>query len=115
MRLEAHHLFWTRAEWNERPISKQVRKLACYIIDIPTINHRLLHATLTPPEVPDIQTLRDLREIAPMGLEIAQNEIKHPIIEHIGRQLLIATLDQDLAQDLLDTGEYHNFFENYEY
>lgn len=97
--------------WNERPITKQVRNLSCYRIDVPQINHRLIHATLRPPEIPDIETLRDLREYAPMGLEKAIERINHPIVEHIGRQLVLATLRESVAMDLIDSGEYRYFFE----
>lgn len=109
MRNEKHHMFWTRAEWNQRPLSKQVRTMATYIIDIPYANHRLLHASLAPPPVPDMDTLRKLREYAPEGLETAIAKIDHPIARHIGRQLLIATLDVEVAEELLDTGDFSRY------
>lgn len=109
MRHERHHMFWTKAEWNSRPISKQVRGMATYIIDVAYINHRLIHASLSPPPVPDIEILRQLRDNAINGLEYSVANIDHPIARHIGRQLLIASLDEDTAYEMLDTGDFSQF------
>lgn len=105
-KLESHHLFWTRSEWSERPISKQVRKMATYIISISRTHHSLLHATMSPPEVPDIETLRTLRENAYLSLDDAISSIDHPIALHVERQLEIISMDIQQARDFLDSGNY---------
>lgn len=105
-RYEKHHMLWTRKDWLEIPISKQVRQMGAFMIDLAHPVHRLLHASLRPPEVPDHETLLEMRSLATSGLIVVINRLQHPIAEHLDQQLTIATIDPEVAQDKLDRGEY---------
>lgn len=105
-RFEKHHMGWTRKDWLETPISKQVRQMPTFMIDLAHPVHRLLHASMVPPEVPDHETLLEMRSLAVQGLTVVINRLQHPIAEHLDQQLTIATIDPEVAQDKLDRGEY---------
>jgi hypothetical protein len=76
------------------------------MIDLAHPVHRLLHASLVPPEVPDYETLKEMRSLAVSGLTVVINRLHHPIAEHLDQQLTLATIDPEVAQDRLDRGEY---------
>ena len=80
--------------------------MGAFLIDIHHENHRLLHAVLKPPHVPEHQILVDMRNLAVKGLESVLEGLNHPIVEHIDRQLTIVRLDPEEAQFKLDTGDY---------
>lgn len=109
MRYEKHHLLWTRAEWSSNALTKRVRQMSAYIIDVSYTNHRLIHAMMAPPAVPERFTLLEMEELAPQGLPEVQKRIRGPIITHIGRQLLIASLDENIAHRLLDEYSYERY------
>lgn len=106
-RYERHHTLWARRDWIETPISKQVRQMSAFIIDLHHPVHRLLHASMRPPEVPDHETLVEMRGLATGGLSVVINRLHHPIAEHLDQQLTIATTDPYVAQDKIDRGDYH--------
>lgn len=105
-RLERHHILWERRNWSQRPIAKQVRLMGAFLLDLTVINHRLLHASMTSPEVPDHDTLCRMRELAISGLNEVINKLNHPISEHIDTQLYIANLSHLEALERIDGGEY---------
>lgn len=105
-RLEKHHTLWTRHDWLQTPISKQVRQMGAFMLDIPHPVHRLLHASMRPPEVPDHETLLQMRSLAVRGLAVVVNKLQHPIAEHLDNQLTIITIDPEVAYDRLDRGDY---------
>lgn len=109
MRYEKHHLLWTRAEWASTPLSKRVRAMSAYIIDVSYINHRLIHAMMQPPDVPSRKVLLEMEELAVSGISEVQRRIEHPITRHIGRQLIIAALDENVAHRLLDEASYNRY------
>lgn len=109
MRYEKHHLLWTRAEWSRNALPKRVRQMSAFIIDVSYINHRLIHAMMMPPEVPRRPVLQDMERLALSGLPEVQKQIDEPITRHIGRQLLIASLDENIAYRLLDDYSYERY------
>lgn len=80
--------------------------MGAFILDAPHFNHRLLHASMKPPEKPEADTLRRMRELAPRGLLIVLNNIEHPIVEHIERQLEIINTDPIEAMQRIEEGDY---------
>lgn len=105
-RPEKHHALWTRREWTEQPLARRVRQMGAFLIDAAHPNHRLLHASLRPPEVPDIDTLREMQTLAMGGLTNVLDNLNHPIVEHLENQLCIITIDPDTAMNRIDKGEY---------
>lgn len=106
--VERHHTLWTRREFCAvSPLSKQVRQLSAFILDAYQPNHRLLHARIKPPEVPDHAILLEMRGLSVGGLSNVINKLEHPIVEHIEQQLQIITLDPEVAWRMIDLG-LHN-------
>jgi hypothetical protein len=105
-RNEKHHSLWTRREWSESPLPRRVRQMGAFLLDAPYPNHRLLHASLRPPEVPDRDTLLHMQELAVRGLHTVIENVNHPITEHLHRQLAIIAIDPDEAMYRIDTGNY---------
>lgn len=103
---QVHHMLWTRNEWCQAPLARQVRRMGAYLIDLENPVHRLLHASTVPPEVPDHETLQRMRSLATKGIRVVINGIDHPIAEHLDSQLIIATIDPAVAQSRLDRGDY---------
>jgi hypothetical protein len=108
-RYEKHHLLWTRADWSEHALPKRVRQMSAFIIDVAYTNHRLIHAMMQPPAVPERPVLLEMESLAVQGLIEVRNKIKHPITKHIGHQLLIASLDEDVAHKLLEDYDYKRY------
>jgi hypothetical protein len=105
-KLEIHHVLWTRADWSKKPIAKQVRQMGAFLVDVSHTNHRLLHASLRPPNVPEHDVLHQMRELALGGLVRVLEELNHPIVDHIEKQLIIINMDIEEAAYKLDTGDY---------
>lgn len=103
---ERHHMLWTRLDWQENPLAKRVRSMSTFILDAHHPNHRLLHASTSPPKVPDRETLQHMQELAPYGLGTVLARLEHPIVNHIERQLGILALPPAIALDKLETGLY---------
>lgn len=80
--------------------------MGAFLIDVHHENHRLLHASLEPPELPDHDTLYLMRDLALGGLTNVIKKLRHPIVEHIDDQLKIIELDKDEAEYILDNGLY---------
>lgn len=80
--------------------------MGAFLIDVSHINHRLLHASLRPPKVPEHNVLYEMRELALGGLYRVIEELNHPIVDHIQKQLLIVSIDPEKAQYQIDTGDY---------
>jgi hypothetical protein len=99
-------MLWERVKWQETPLSKRVRQMTTFMLDLYHPNHRLLHASTNPPELPDHETLLEMQELATNGLITVINRLEHPIAHHLDRQLSFATIDPAVAQDKLDRGEY---------
>lgn len=106
-RVERHHACWEKRAWVETPLQKQVRQLGAFILDVHQPNHRLLHARMRPPNIPDHGTLLEMRGLAVGGLELVMQKLDHPIVEHFEEQLRIITLDSDVAWRMIDSGTYH--------
>lgn len=107
-RVERHHALWTRKEfYTVSPLSKQVRQLSAFIIDVYQPNHRLLHARIKPPEVPDHETLLEMRRLSVGGIKNVIDTLEHPIVEHLEEQLRVITLNPEVALRMVDTGMYH--------
>lgn len=101
-----HHMLWERNQWNAEKLSKSVRNTAEFQIHLNQTVHRLLHAVIRPPRIPDTETLEQMRYYAPLGLTVVMNTIEHPIIEHFDRQLTVASVSPEVAQELLVTGRF---------
>lgn len=80
--------------------------MAAFIIDAPYPNHRLLHASLRPPEKPKHDELIEFEHLAVQGLEVVLNRIESPTTKHLQSQLEILTIDPDEAMERVDTGEF---------
>jgi hypothetical protein len=109
MRYEKHHLLWTKAEWTKNPLPKRVRQMSTFIIDIAYPNHRLLHASMYPPKVPERSVLREMEQLAVYGLSEVQTQIDHPLMRHIGHQLIIAAMDEDEVWERLEADKIEKF------
>lgn len=106
--MERHHTLWTRKEFYAvSPLSKQVRQLSAFILDVHQPNHRLLHAKIKPPEVPDHETLLEMRSLSVGGLSGVIKHLDHPIVGHFEQQLEIITLDPEVAWRMIDLGLHH--------
>lgn len=106
-RVERHHTLWTRKDWSVIPISKQVRQLSTFVVDTFQPNHRLLHARMRPPELPEHEILVEMRGLAINGLQAVIERLDHPIVEHLEEQMSIITLNPTVAWRMIDTGLYH--------
>lgn len=104
-RPERHHALWEKRQYKS-PLEKQVRQMSAFILDVPHFNHRLLHASMRPPEKPEPDTLRRMRELAPQGLLVVLNKIDHPIVEHIENQLEIININPVEAMTRIEEGDY---------
>lgn len=80
--------------------------MGAFLIDISHTNHRLLHASILPPDVPEHDVLYNMRELALGGLVAVINRLQHPIVDHIQRQMEIIRMDSEEAQYILDSGDY---------
>ena len=99
--LQRHHLNWSRTEWLERKLSKHVRNAPAYSIDLECAVHRLLHSVLEPPEVPDTETLIQMRDMGNCSIEEVMRNLDHPIVEHYEHQLIIASIAPARARQKL--------------
>lgn len=109
MRYEKHHLLWTRAEWSAKPLPKRVRQMSAFIIDVSYINHRLIHAMMEPPALPERPVLLEMEQLAVSGLNEVIKRIREPITRHIQQQLTIATMPEDNVYELLDDYGYDRY------
>lgn len=112
MRGTKHHLLWVRSNWNAEKLTKSLRANETFQMMLDQTVHRLLHAVIEPPEIPDISTLEEMRYCAPMGLVAVINTIQHPIVEHLDQQLTIATVCPEVAHDLLVSGRFREIRRN---
>lgn len=80
--------------------------MGAFLLDVSHVNHRLLHASLRPPQVPEHEILYNMRELALGGLENVLEKLNHRIVDHIQKQIVIVRLDPEEAQYKLDTGDY---------
>lgn len=103
-RFERHHALYSRGEWAKTPLSKQVRQMSAFIIECAYPNHRLLHISMKPPEVPRHETLLWMRHLALEGIDSVIKNIGHPIGEHLADQLTIVHMQPEEAQYILDRG-----------
>jgi len=61
-----HHSFWSKREYNKRPLPSQIRNHPAMIHRIPIVDHRELHANIYQPRV-----------ISPELARIALQHLKH--------------------------------------
>lgn len=102
---ERHHTLWEKRQYTA-PIERRVRNMASFIIDVTRPHHRLLHASLVPPNKPEVEALREMEHLAIGGLEVVMNRLEHPIVQHLQSQLEIVSMPVEEAIDRLDTGDY---------
>lgn len=101
---DRHHLLWEKRAY-KTSIEKTVRKLGTFILEVPIVNHRLLHMSLRPPEKPSNGTLHDMKILAKNGLDEVMTYLDDPIIEHFHDQLEIINLKPEVAYEMLQEGE----------
>lgn len=94
-------MLWERASYTT-PLEKRVRSMAAFIVDAYVPNHRLLHASLRPPEKPSYGTLLDMSILAVDGLTAVINQMDDPIIDHFRSQLEILAIEPDEAMYRVD-------------
>lgn len=80
--------------------------MSALILHIPYPNHRLIHASMEPPEKPDTETLAHMRELAFDGLYAVMNNLDHPIVEHLDKQMRIIGMDANVAMDKIEARDY---------
>ena len=95
--LSQHHMLWERNKY-KTPLEKRVRGL--FIIATYNPNHRLLHLTMQPPDLPDTETLTEMKDM--QNLYTIIEKLDHPIAEHLEKQLSILALPPEIAIYRLD-------------
>ena len=101
-RLQRHHLCYTRREWLQYNISRQVRNHPTFSLFLAAPVHRYLHMTLLPPELPDFETLIEMRDMAKYGLDTVMDNLgDERMLQHLDTQLAFASIPVGMATKLI--------------